>query len=59
MFIQLNPKFQFILWAASNFDLKILPDFISAPPTAELEPITADYSKSLLFILTEHPNISI
>jgi NH3-dependent NAD+ synthetase len=36
----------FILWAATNFDLPILPDFISAPPTAELEPITADYIQS-------------
>ncbi|RFU27523.1 hypothetical protein B7463_g8804, partial [Scytalidium lignicola] len=36
----------FILWAATNFDLKVLPDFISAPPTAELEPITAEYTQS-------------
>lgn len=37
---------RFILWAATNFDLPILPDFIAAPPTAELEPITADYVQS-------------
>ncbi|OBT51870.1 hypothetical protein VE04_06820 [Pseudogymnoascus sp. 24MN13] len=37
---------RFILWAATNFDLPILHDFISAPPTAELEPITADYVQS-------------
>ena len=31
---------KFILWASTNFDLPILQEFIDAPPTAELEPIT-------------------
>lgn len=36
----------FIGWAASNFDLPILHEFLDAVPTAELEPITADYVQS-------------
>lgn len=34
---------RFITWAAKNFDMPILDDFVTAIPTAELEPITADY----------------
>ncbi|KAF2704623.1 glutamine-dependent NAD(+) synthetase [Pleomassaria siparia CBS 279.74] len=36
----------FILWAKTEFDLPILDEFITAVPTAELEPITADYVQS-------------
>src|SRR2546429_190762 len=31
---------RFIAWASMKFDMPILKDFISAIPTAELEPIT-------------------
>ncbi|ABN64804.2 glutamine-dependent NAD(+) synthetase [Scheffersomyces stipitis CBS 6054] len=37
---------RFIAWAEINFELPILNDFITATPTAELEPITADYVQS-------------
>jgi len=37
---------RFILWAATRFDLPLLQTFIDAPPTAELEPITDDYTQS-------------
>lgn len=37
---------RFIGWASKNFDLPILQDFLDAPPTAELEPITKDYVQS-------------
>jgi len=37
---------KFILWAGETFDMPLLESFISAPPTAELEPITADYIQS-------------
>ncbi|KAH3687280.1 hypothetical protein WICPIJ_001742 [Wickerhamomyces pijperi] len=37
---------KFIRYAADQFDLPILIDFITATPTAELEPITADYVQS-------------
>ena len=37
---------RFIAWAATDFDMPILKDFIEAIPTAELEPITADYVRS-------------
>ncbi|EGW33512.1 glutamine-dependent NAD(+) synthetase [Spathaspora passalidarum NRRL Y-27907] len=37
---------RFIAWAEINFKLPILNDFITATPTAELEPITADYVQS-------------
>ncbi|KUJ17506.1 glutamine-dependent NAD(+) synthetase-like protein [Mollisia scopiformis] len=37
---------RFILWSSTNFQLPILQSFIDAPPTAELEPITADYTQS-------------
>ncbi|TQS37166.1 hypothetical protein Golomagni_02368 [Golovinomyces magnicellulatus] len=33
----------FVTWASTNFSLPILTDFISATPTAELEPTTKDY----------------
>jgi NAD+ synthase (glutamine-hydrolysing) len=36
----------FIGWAAENFNLPILVDFIEAVPTAELEPITQSYVQS-------------
>ena len=36
----------FILWASTNFDMPILQSFIDAPPTAELEPITHEYTQS-------------
>lgn len=34
---------RFITWSVKNFDMPVLEDFIHAIPTAELEPITADY----------------
>jgi len=34
---------RFIAWAAEDFDMPILKDFIEATPTAELEPITAEH----------------
>jgi hypothetical protein len=37
---------RFILWASTAFELPILQSFIDAPPTAELEPITAEYTQS-------------
>jgi NAD+ synthase (glutamine-hydrolysing) len=37
---------RFILWASTNFNLPILQSFIDAPPTAELEPITHEYTQS-------------
>lgn len=36
----------FISWAQSNFNIPILKEFLDATPTAELEPITADYVQS-------------
>ncbi|EXA50769.1 NAD+ synthase (glutamine-hydrolysing) [Fusarium oxysporum f. sp. pisi HDV247] len=36
----------FISWAAKNFDMPILEEFIHATPTAELEPITENYVQS-------------
>lgn len=36
----------FLRWAQTEFELPILQDFIEATPTAELEPITADYVQS-------------
>lgn len=35
-----------IVWASTSFSLPILQSFIDAPPTAELEPITDDYTQS-------------
>ncbi|MCJ1432147.1 glutamine-dependent NAD(+) synthetase [Xylographa pallens] len=37
---------RFILWSAKGFDMPLLQSFIDAPPTAELEPITDDYTQS-------------
>jgi NAD+ synthase (glutamine-hydrolysing) len=37
---------KFLRWAKTDFKLPILQDFIDATPTAELEPITADYVQS-------------
>ncbi|KAK4104045.1 glutamine-dependent NAD(+) synthetase with GAT domain-containing protein [Parathielavia hyrcaniae] len=37
---------RFIAWAEKNFDLPCLHDFLTAVPTAELEPITQDYAQS-------------
>ncbi|EHA28522.1 hypothetical protein ASPNIDRAFT_54326 [Aspergillus niger ATCC 1015] len=37
---------KFIAWARDSFDLPILDDFLTATPTAELEPITATYVQS-------------
>lgn len=36
----------FIAWARDNFNVPILEDFLTATPTAELEPITKDYVQS-------------
>lgn len=36
----------FIAWARTNFDLPILSSFLTAVPTAELEPITSSYVQS-------------
>ncbi|KAL8670480.1 MAG: hypothetical protein Q9168_004989 [Polycauliona sp. 1 TL-2023] len=36
----------FIDWASRNFDLPILSSFLTAVPTAELEPITSSYVQS-------------
>ncbi|KAI5960676.1 QNS1 [Candida pseudojiufengensis] len=37
---------KFIAWAETNFKLPILHEFLTAVPTAELEPITKDYVQS-------------
>ncbi|KAK6704934.1 glutamine-dependent NAD(+) synthetase [Fusarium graminearum] len=37
---------RFIAWSAKSFNMPILEEFIHATPTAELEPITADYVQS-------------
>lgn len=37
---------RFIAYARDSFDLPLLQDFLTATPTAELEPITADYVQS-------------
>ncbi|KAJ5908563.1 hypothetical protein N7495_001245 [Penicillium taxi] len=37
---------KFICWAGDDFDLPILEEFITATPTAELEPRTATYVQS-------------
>ncbi|KAL2190969.1 glutamine-dependent NAD(+) synthetase with GAT domain-containing protein [Thermothelomyces heterothallicus CBS 203.75] len=37
---------RFIAWAEKSFDLPCLHDFLTAVPTAELEPITQDYVQS-------------
>ncbi|KAK7994172.1 aminotransferase class-III [Apiospora arundinis] len=37
---------RFIRWAATDFEIPVLDDFLSAPATAELEPITDSYVQS-------------
>ncbi|OTB02192.1 hypothetical protein M426DRAFT_322902 [Hypoxylon sp. CI-4A] len=37
---------RFIAWAEKNFDLPCLHDFLTATPTAELEPLTDSYVQS-------------
>ncbi|RHZ54692.1 glutamine-dependent NAD(+) synthetase [Aspergillus thermomutatus] len=37
---------KFIAWARDSFELPILQEFLTATPTAELEPITATYVQS-------------
>lgn len=37
---------RFINWASTNFNLDILHEFLTATPTAELEPITKEYVQS-------------
>jgi NAD+ synthase (glutamine-hydrolysing) len=37
---------RFILHAVEKWDMPLLMDFVTAPPTAELEPITEDYVQS-------------
>ncbi|KAI3404420.2 QNS1 [Candida oxycetoniae] len=37
---------RFIAWAEKNFEMPILHEFLTATPTAELEPITKDYVQS-------------
>lgn len=37
---------KFIAYASKEFDMPILKDFLTATPTAELEPITKDYVQS-------------
>ncbi|KAI9768006.1 MAG: glutamine-dependent NAD(+) synthetase [Geoglossum simile] len=44
--ISKNDLKKFILWSSTSFSLPILKDFIDAPPTAELEPITDTYTQS-------------
>ncbi|KAF1738488.1 Glutamine-dependent NAD(+) synthetase [Beauveria bassiana] len=36
----------FIAWAQVKFDMPCLEDFLTATPTAELEPVTAEYTQS-------------
>jgi hypothetical protein len=36
----------FLGWAQVHFDLPCLEDFLNATPTAELEPVTEDYTQS-------------
>ncbi|KAI9858054.1 MAG: glutamine-dependent NAD(+) synthetase [Trichoglossum hirsutum] len=44
--ISKNDLKKFILWSSTSFSLPVLNDFIDAPPTAELEPITDTYTQS-------------
>lgn len=37
---------RFIAWAKVNFEIPCLEDFLTAVPTAELEPVTEDYVQS-------------
>lgn len=36
----------FIAWAQIEYDMPCLEDFLTATPTAELEPVTEDYTQS-------------
>lgn len=36
----------FIAWAQVEFDMPCLEGFLTATPTAELEPVTEDYTQS-------------
>lgn len=36
----------FIAWAQVEFDMPCLEDFLTATPTAELEPVTEEYTQS-------------
>lgn len=36
----------FIAWARDHFDIPCLEEFLNATPTAELEPVTEDYTQS-------------
>lgn len=44
--ISKNDLIKFIKWAEIEFNMPILNEFITAKPTAELEPITKDYVQS-------------
>lgn len=44
--ISKNDLIKFIRWSVNNFNIPVLEDFITATPTAELEPITEDYVQS-------------
>lgn len=44
--ISKNDLIKFIKWSEIEFDMPILNEFITAKPTAELEPITEDYIQS-------------
>lgn len=44
--ISKNDLIKFIKWSEVEFDMPILNEFITAKPTAELEPITEDYVQS-------------
>ena len=37
---------RFIAWAKDKFELPILEEFLTATPTAELEPISKEYVQS-------------
>lgn len=37
---------RFLGWAAREYGLPVLSEVLSAPPTAELEPVTATYTQS-------------
>ncbi|TID26213.1 hypothetical protein CANINC_002802 [Pichia inconspicua] len=41
--ISKNDLIKFIKWSVSNFNIPVLEEFITATPTAELEPITEEY----------------
>lgn len=37
---------RFLAWAAAKYNLPVLTQVLTAPPTAELEPITANYTQT-------------